>query len=417
VNEIQALNNISPFLDTVKNLYNLKKTETYLHINNTSGWCVPLSISADLMLRTGLVSPVEFERELSNVLFEHTYFRTAEGREYQPTGENFFKQISIYDRTAVLWGVEKATYGDIIKDREIYCPNNSCRKEQKVTITLDELIQEDTYYLWDKKDDSDKIIPFFKYRKDFIVEDGDIEYVFRARIPSIYDNNEVMKRLDNKTISDRLRRNESHYTDIDRTILVTSGLGLKSKGNRFNPIFTENVDEIRISLDKYFPAHIIRDFLNSYDKDFKKYEPKYYSKRVCPFCGKKFKFHVDLEVELFFRITIERAKRDLSDITDSINYYSLDDEADDTSDSNDINSSNSEKVLTDSLFNDDELNETIEVESSETSLSEELADNSEQILEQEQQEQEIINIPKKNNKIKTKPVLVEDDTVENVVKL
>jgi hypothetical protein len=428
---LDAIKSISPFLDTIKDLYNLKKTETYMPINNCSAWCVPASISADLALRTGVVSPVEFERQLSEILFEHTFFRTPDGREYQPKGESFFQQVSIYDRTALLWGFEKATYGDLIKDREIYCPKSNCNQEQKITVTLDELINDDSYTIWDQHDEkTGKLIPFFKYRKDYVLEDNDIEYVFRARIPSIYDNNEVMKRIDSKTLQERLRNGEPNYSDIDYTILNTSGLGLRSKTGKFENIFTENVDEIRLSLEKYFPAQILREFLKLYNDDFKKYTPKFYSKRECPHCGHRFKLHVDLEVEIYFRIMAEKNRRDLSDITDSINWYTNDSNtANDTSDSIDIIPSNSENIF--SLFNEEEINQTETVEN--ISSEEDKNDNSEQVSENNDVEiskEEVIDIKESiiiedvssspqqiSLSNKRRPKIVEDENVDKVVKI
>jgi hypothetical protein len=73
------------------------------------------------------------------------------------------------------------------------------------------------------------------------------------------------------------------------------------KNSSFEPVQTDNLQEILMALNSYVPYKVSEGFFKEYNKKFDKYLPKFYKIAKCPSCGKEVRNDFDLEVEFFRR--------------------------------------------------------------------------------------------------------------------
>lgn len=345
-----AVQEFNSFLSMAQKVQDIRKTETILPINAMSAWCTPGSVKADLSLKSGLVSPGEFDSELSIVLASHTLFKNKDtGQYYKLNYTDFCKNISNIDKQALLWGFWRSTYEYIMKDRMITC--RKCGLKQLTSATLDDVLHQDSYYPWDKTDSKGNYISFLEYREKYEIEYGDVVYVFEARLPSIYDNNKIISSIDVVELNKRFEKFGTPYSDADRALLVTDRAGLYEKKDPNKITWSKSEQELKKTLEEFIPTQVLAEYLNKYDDDFDKYKPKFYAKSVCE-CGNEFNIKVDLEVELSYRKQVEMLGLDPEVITEAINpLYIPESEASLNSNTQMINPFISEEVQTSLDFN------------------------------------------------------------------
>lgn len=291
----------SPFLDTL-NTITVKKTETVLPIARMTAQMGPMVTGDDITLRTSLVSPVNYDRDLCKILLKHAQF-IVENEEINLNYNDFTNQISNIDKLSMLWGIHKSTHENLSDEREITCPEESCQEKFKVTIPMDELIHDDTYTIWEKQDSEGNDIPFYTYRFPIALEHGDIIYEFNTKIPSIGDNNRMLSMISTETLQYNLNNIGSTFSKSQHLTLLTDAIRISSKSQSFESVETSNINEILLTCQNYLPFQVADKFFKEYGDHFDEFIPSFYYNAECPVCRKAFPYNVDLELE-FFRTSL-----------------------------------------------------------------------------------------------------------------
>lgn len=292
----------SNFLDVASKIPSLKKTEIVCHVAKKRCHVTPLSTGDDLSLRTTLSSPSGYDRELAQLLNKHTEFVEEEENKKYPFLQ-FSKELSEADKSALIWALYKATYDNLDEDREITCPNSECKSKFKQTISMDELIHDDTFVIWDEKDEEGNEVPFFQYRYPISTEySNDVVYEFLTKLPSIQDNNEMLSMISSDVLQYNLEKIGSVFSRPQQITLITDAMRISSKSGKFESVETNNKNEILHTLEQFVPNEVSKNLLKKYREKFDKYAPRFYKGGLaCPNCGHNFDYDVDLELEFFWR--------------------------------------------------------------------------------------------------------------------
>ncbi len=288
----------SPFIDSISKITNINITETIFPISKMTCKFSPMVTGDDISLRTSLVSPVSYDRELCKLIIKHL---TIVGKEedYKINYNDLVSSISNIDKLSAIWALYKATYEDLAENREIKCTNAQCKKIFKKNIKMDDLIHEDTYTIWDITNESGEDIPFTEYRKVISIDHNDLVFDFNCRIPSIKDNNDLLSIISIETLQYNLENIKSIFSRPQHMTLLSDAVRVSSKLNAFTSIETTNFNEILLTFNNYLPYQVSEKFFNKYNDEFGKYSPNYYTDLVCEHCGEKIKYEVDLETEFF----------------------------------------------------------------------------------------------------------------------
>ena len=287
---------ISSFLKAAEAVAGIKKQEVPLPIAQMQAIVTPLRVGDDLSLRSSLTSPVNYDRDISRLLYEHTEVILAEGE--IPKKENFEKfraTMSNVDKVCLIWALYKTTY-ETLGQRNFKCTKENCKTEFKSEILLDSLIQEDTFTIWEESE------PFYNFIHTIEVPYLDFIYVFESRMPSIKDNNRLLSNLSVDLLQNNLTQTGTLFTRKEQIALLTKSLAIKRKGMSEAEIpKTENLQEMLIALTEYIPHTVSEDFFQQYRDKFDKYYPNFYTNVPCPSCGNNVLFKLDLETEFFRR--------------------------------------------------------------------------------------------------------------------
>jgi len=287
------MTSITPFLDVVQSISSIKKTETILPIVQQTVYVTPLVVGDDLALRTTLISPTGYDRELIKLLVKHLEIKDHNG----PIDINSLcSNISNIDKLSIIWALLKSTYEIFAEGEEVQC---SCEHEMKIDIEVSELIHEDTYTLWDKKDKEDNIIPFNQYIYPIQITNDTVIYTFYTKLPTIQDNNNLLALVPTDQIQYNLENIKSLFDQTLNMGLLIKSVKIESVSNVFEPTETSNINEILLSLKQYIPNNVAQQFFKQYEEHFNKYAPKYYKEFKCDKCGKINKHFVNLETSLF----------------------------------------------------------------------------------------------------------------------
>jgi len=288
---------LSSFLKEAAAVAGIKKQEVPLPIAQMQAIVSPLRVGDDLSLRSSLTSPVNYDRDMSKLLYEHTEVVLAEGE--TPTRENFEKfcgTISNIDKICLIWALYKSTY-ETLGQRNFKCDKENCKSEFKQEILLETLIQEDTFTIWEE----DK--PFYNFIYDIEVPYDDFVYVFETRLPSIRDNNRLLSNISIDALQNNLTQTGSLFTRREQMTLLSKSVAIKRKGLTTDVEVpkTENMQEMLMAFAEYIPHIVSESFFKQYIEKFDKYYPKFYTTVNCPSCGNSMKFQIDLEIEFFRR--------------------------------------------------------------------------------------------------------------------
>ena len=74
----------SDFLNTVKLVSDIKKQEAIMPIARRSAMVTPLKVGDDLSLRTSLISPVQYDRMMIELIHSHTEIVTVDKNIKEP---------------------------------------------------------------------------------------------------------------------------------------------------------------------------------------------------------------------------------------------------------------------------------------------------------------------------------------------
>jgi hypothetical protein len=293
----------SPFLDTLNSI-TIKKTETILPIAKLTAVVGPMVTGDDIALQTSLVSPVNYDRDLCKILLKHSKF-IVDDKETKLEYSHFVNTISNIDKLSMLWAIYKSTHENLSNERKLTCPVKSCKNKFKTAISMDELIHDDTYSIWEKEDSEGNEIPFFNYRFPIKIENenNDVIWEFNTKLPSIGDNNRMLSLISTDVLQYNLDNTGSIFSKSQHLTVLTDAIRVSSKTNAFDAVETSNINEILLTCQNYLPYHASEDFFKQYSEHFDKYVPSFYYNAVCPYCQKEFKYNVDLELE-FFRTSL-----------------------------------------------------------------------------------------------------------------
>lgn len=299
-------------LSALKTINEIKKREIVLPIAKKTALVSPLTIGDDLSLKTSIMNPVLLDSELLKLLYNHTEFRrdindetteekTTKGKKkekvvagslYKPSLQDFFNEISYFDKIMLIWGIYDTTYGDL-GERDVVCEN--CKESWKETVTLDSLIQEDSITIFEPE------TPFHQFSETITIPYKD-EWVleFEARIPSLKNYNQLMQFITIDEIQKNLEKIRSQFDKPQLISLFTKKLSLVNTktGERIESLTTQ---EILMSLTQAINLQIGDAFMEEYSKLFDKYNIKFYTSIKCPHCQHDNKIYVDLEFEFFRR--------------------------------------------------------------------------------------------------------------------
>lgn len=289
---------MSPFMNQLSKLTDIKKTLTALPIIQKQANVTPLVVGDDLALRTSLTSPVFYDREMVKLIHNHIEFLEEEEKE-KINFNKFSRQTSNIDKLSLLWALFKATYETLGK-RNYTCDNQNCENNKnpfQQEVLLDDLIHEDTYTLWAEDQ------PFHDFRHQIDIPYENLIYQFSSKLPSINDNNRVLSTMSNEALQTNLDNLGTVYSRSQNMALLVDAIRIvgNNENQDFESIQTESLQEILMALNSYIPYKVSEGFFKKYNEKFDKYLPKFYKVAKCPGCGKEVRNDFDLEVEFFRR--------------------------------------------------------------------------------------------------------------------
>lgn len=295
---------LSSFLKAAEAISAIKKQEVPLPIAQMQAIVTPLRVGDDLSLRSSLTSPVNYDRDISRLLYDHTEVVLAEGE--APKKENFEKfcgTTSNIDKICLIWALYKTTY-ETLGQRQFKCDKENCKTEFKEEVLLDSLIKEDTFTIWEE----DKA--FYNFIHEIRVDYGNFTYIFETRLPSIRDNNRLLSNLSVDSLQNNLNQTGSIFTRREQMTLLSKSVAIIEKGQGFTNETprTENMQEMLIAFTNYVPHIVSESFFKQYRDKFDKYYPKFYTNVTCPSCSNIIRFNIDLEVEFFRRSLFGRGE-------------------------------------------------------------------------------------------------------------
>jgi hypothetical protein len=295
---------LSSFLKAAEAISGIKKQEVPLPIAQKQAIVTPLRVGDDLSMRSSLTSPVNYDREMTRMLYDHTEVVLSEGA--TPVKENFERfcaTLSNIDKICLIWALYKTTY-ETLGQRAFKCDKENCKTEFKKEILLDSLVQEDTFTVWEEKEQFyDFIYPIEVAYEGFV-------YVFESRLPSIRDNNKLLSNLSIDALQNNLTQTGALFTRREQMTLLSKAVSIIKKGTSVDSESprTENMQEMLMAFTNYVPHIVSEDFFKMYRDKFDKYYPKFYTNVNCPACNNEVKFLIDLEIEFFRRSLFGRGE-------------------------------------------------------------------------------------------------------------
>lgn len=278
------------FLSIALSIKDIRKSEMLLPIARKSAVVTPFLLGDHQVLKTAILSPQNYDREMTKCLYKHTQI-VEDGVEVKIKYDDLISQISNIDKICLLWACYKSTY-EHLGVREVAC--ESCKQTAKYKITLDELIQEDSLTIWE-----DEALPFYDYVYPISIPFDDYEYTFEASIPSILKYNQILGMISMDKIKKNLEVNSVLSGSEELAVLIKQIIISKSGAELTR---SSNLQEILTVLDCAIPSKISEDFQNKYEAKFGKYYPKFYTHLACTACQHSTKYSVDIETEFFRRI-------------------------------------------------------------------------------------------------------------------
>jgi len=278
------------FLSIALSIKDIRKSEMLLPIARKSAVVTPFLLGDHQVLKTAILSPQNYDREMIKCLYKHTQI-IEDGQEIKIKYDDLVSQISNIDKVCLLWACYKSTY-EHLGVREVAC--DKCKQKSKYKITLDELIQPDSLTIWDEN-----LPPFYEYVYPISIPFEEYEYVFEASIPSILKYNQTLGMISMEKIKKNLETSTLLSGSEELAVLIKQ---IIIKKNGLELTRSNLIQEILTVLDCAIPSKISEDFQAKYDEHFGKYYPKFYTELVCGSCKNSTKYSVDIETEFFRRI-------------------------------------------------------------------------------------------------------------------
>ena len=289
------------FLKVALAIKDIKKSEMVLPIAKINAITTPFLLGDHQALKTAMMSPQNYDKELIKCLYKHSQFfdengveikkKTDDNREVKLSFDDIQSRISNIDKIFLVWSCYNSTYGTL-GIREIEC--EQCKKKNKYKITLEELIRPDTMTLWDRE------TPFNETVDTIACSYGDeYEYVFECYIPTIKKYNQVLGFISIDKIRENLESNTVLSESEDLAVQIKTII-IKKKGEEIAR--SNNIQEVLTVLESAIPTKVTEEFKKKYTDLYQKFIPKFYTLLKCDECEHENKYFVDIETEFFRRI-------------------------------------------------------------------------------------------------------------------
>lgn len=281
------------FLNIALSIKDIRKTEMLLPIARRTAIVTPFLLGDHQVLKTAILSPQSYDREMFKCLYKHTQIYN-DGVEEKYSYDELISKSSNIDKLCLLWACYKSTY-EYLGVREIAC--EKCGTKSKYKITLDELVdhpEQDAITIWEEE-----TIPFYEYVYPITIPFDNYEYVFETSIPSIQKYNQVLGHISTSKIESNLKANSVLSGSEELAVLINK-ITIKKDG--IDITSSSKLQEILIVLDAAIPSQISEELQSQYAKRFSKYYPNFYTRLSCPSCKHDTKYSVDIETEFFRRI-------------------------------------------------------------------------------------------------------------------
>lgn len=319
---------------TLSQINKIKKKELILPVARAEVAVYPLSVGDDLILKTALISPVKLDKELMRLLWMHTEFwipskensvisqgssivTSPDGQEIhgvpknrgrkKKTSENertggvwkklpeqeFYNNISYYDKLVLLWGIYSVTYESLGK-QEFKC--TECGQSFVEDILLDDTMHEDSLTLFEQD------IPFNKFTDTITIPlDKTFNLEFTVCIPSMADFNRVLGLLSTQELQMNLEKIKSEFNTEQLMTLYTKKLAVYPKEKPSERSESSVTREIWSSIRDFINIDVSTEFFDQYANKFSMYNVRFYKECECPACHHKEIVEVDPEYEFFRR--------------------------------------------------------------------------------------------------------------------
>jgi hypothetical protein len=278
------------FLSIALSIKDIRKSEMLLPIARKSAVVTSFLLGDHQVLKTAILSPQNYEREMTKCLYKHTQI-IEDGQEVKIKYEDLIATSSNIDKVCLLWACYKSTY-EHLGVREVEC--EKCKQKSPYKITLDELIQPDSLTIWEQD-----LPPFYEYNYPITIPFEDYEYVFISSIPNILKYNQILGMISIEKIKKNLETN-SVLSGSEEIALLVKEIIIKKNGVELTR--SNLIQEILTVLDCAIPSDVSEEFQAKYEERFGKYYPKFYTNLVCGTCKNSSKYTVDIETEFFRRI-------------------------------------------------------------------------------------------------------------------
>lgn len=303
---------LSDFLTVAKKVSSIRETEIFLPIALKRAHMPALMTGDDTMLRTSVVSPVGYDRELIDLFSKKLKVLEEDGTFKKYSFVDLANQVSNIDKLWMLYGLYDSTYKFLSEKRRVFCTNKECKSNDPKnknnemfhiykSIKMQDLIHEDSTIAWDVTDNDGNVIPFYMYTKEIVVPYDSFEYVFYSRIPSIKQNNDILNFLSSEMIEYNLKNIQSVFNKAQNVALITSYIEIRQKDGLVAPVRSETIQEMLMAVEDFIPTSVADEYMKKYGEEFDKYLPKFYTDITCPYCNTTFRFSVDIELEFLRR--------------------------------------------------------------------------------------------------------------------
>lgn len=284
------------FLSLALSIKDIRKSEMILPIARKKAFVTPFLLGDHTALKTSLLSPQNYDREMIKCLHKHLTICDEDDVEIKLDYNELIKNVSNIDKIFLIWACYKSTYGDL-GVRKVECLNPECKEISEYKITLDELLHEDSLLTWEEPQ------PFNEYIYPIEVPFEDYTYTFESLIPTIYKHNLVLGTIPLEKIKANLETNAIFSASEQLTVLIKS---IVIKKNNTEIARTENLQEILATTNAALPSFVSEEFHRQYGEKFSKYNPKFYTYLKCPKCQQENILNIDIETEFFQRVLFGR---------------------------------------------------------------------------------------------------------------
>jgi hypothetical protein len=285
-------------LETFNNLGNiskLKQREVFCPIAGLKAITTPLLASDDLVLRTTISSVDTYDFELIKLIYKHSSFPDLDLAGKSFNINTFLSNLSHIDKQVLIWGIFASTYGTL-GEQKLIC--TECKHENFENINLNDLIQEDSFVLWNE---SSPFIDFVFPITKIVDVENIYALLFNTSLSTIKQHLDMLNLLSSATLKENFEKSGVMFSRAEELSAVTRSIIVYKTVDDQDPMIFTTVKDIHTAIANFIPLNMIDEILESYGEKFNSYAPKFKKTIVCNGCGKDFTYTTDIEFSLFKR--------------------------------------------------------------------------------------------------------------------